>query len=82
MFSQKTIGSWQGFLAPIKIPKNVHQKLSSVFAEVVKSPAVGQKLENVGFTPRYIGPDSLGKLIKEESMRAAEIVQKAGIKTD
>ena len=80
--SEAGMETWAALFAPAKIPKNVHQKLSIVFGEVVKSPAVGQKLENVGFTPRYISPDSLAKLMKEESMRAAEIVQKAGMKTD
>lgn len=80
--SEAGIATWAGFFAPAGIPKNAHQKLATAFAEVVKDPAVVQRLENVGFAPFYLGPEEHMKLIREELKTMAEIAKKAGIKAD
>lgn len=78
--NEADIPTWAGFFAPAGIPKSVHQKLVSVFADVLKEPAVMQRLENVGFTPFYLGPEDLMTLIRKELKTMAEITKKASIK--
>jgi tripartite-type tricarboxylate transporter receptor subunit TctC len=87
LFSEKGLGgagiaTWAGFFAPAGIPKNAHQKLATVFAEVVKDPVVIQRLDNVGFTPFYLAPEQHMKLIREELKTMADIAKKAGIKAE
>jgi len=87
LFSEKGLkeagmATWAGFFAPAKISPEVHKKLAQAFESVVKDQAVIRKLENVGFTSYYLGPDALAKLIKEELISTAEIAKKAGIKPE
>jgi len=80
--AQAGMATWAGFFAPAKIPRDVHKKLAVAFEEVVKDAGVIQRLEGVGFSPYYVGPDALAKLIKEELERTSEIAKKAGIKQE
>lgn len=81
-FAQAGMGAWSGLLAPAKIPKDVHKKLVETLEEVVKNQDVIQKLNNVGLTPLYLGPDAMAKRIKEEIRVISEIAKKAGIKLE
>jgi tripartite-type tricarboxylate transporter receptor subunit TctC len=82
-FPQAGMAMWTGLLAPAKIPKEIHKKLVGTFEEVVvKNQGVIEKLNNVGLTPFYLGPDDMAKRIKDEMRVISDIAKKAGIKLE
>jgi tripartite-type tricarboxylate transporter receptor subunit TctC len=75
-------GVWWGFLAPAGIPADVKAKLAKDCAEVVRVPAVKQKLLQLGATPIGSSPEVFAKLIRDEYEKWGPIIKAAGIKVE
>jgi len=75
-------GSWIGVLAPAKTPQAIVDKLSTELDAVVHSPDVQARLIDYGIDPVGGKPEQFQAFIKEEAVRWAGVVQKAGVKLD
>lgn len=75
-------GSWIGVLAPSKTPPAILNKLSAELDAVVHAPDVRAKLIDYGIDPVGGSPEQFQAFIKEEFVRWAGVVQKAGVKLD
>lgn len=75
-------GSWIGVLAPAKTPPAILNKLSAELDAVVHSPDVRTRLIDYGIDPVGGKPDQFQAFIKEEAVRWAGVVHKAGVKLD
>jgi tripartite-type tricarboxylate transporter receptor subunit TctC len=73
-------GAWFGLLAPAGTPKDVVQKLSRHFNDVLKRPDVTESLVKIGLVPRSTTPEEFVKFLHEEIERWPPIFQRAGIK--
>jgi tripartite-type tricarboxylate transporter receptor subunit TctC len=72
--------TFQGFLAPVKTPAAVVERLSSKSIEILKTPKIAEQLRNNGFEVIANGPDGMRKRIEDEVPKWRDIVAKAGIK--
>lgn len=71
-----------GFLAPAGTPRDVVQKLSDAFAQVLGTPDIRNRMVAQGADPAFLGHEEFAKFIGAELPRWAEAVKKSGAKLD
>lgn len=71
-----------GFLAPAGTPKDVVNKLSDAFGQVLQSPDVKSRMVSQGADPAFLGADDFAKFLASEMPRWADAVKKSGAKLD
>jgi len=86
-FTQKGFPSvdlevWFGFFGPANLPANVMAKLVPAFEKALNNQENVAKLEKLGWSVQYEGPDAVSARIKRELGSVRELVKKAGIKAN
>jgi len=71
-----------GFLAPAGTPKDVVNKLSDAFGQVLQIPDVRNRMVSQGADPAFLGADDFAKFLAAEMPRWADAVKKSGAKLD
>jgi tripartite-type tricarboxylate transporter receptor subunit TctC len=71
-----------GFLAPIATPREVVQRLSEAFKQVLSTTEIRDKMIAQGANPAYLGFDDFHRFIAQETPRWAQAVQSSGAKID
>jgi len=76
------VDSWYAMFVPAKTPKSIVDKLNAALNQIVREPAIKEKLlqqgsEGVGGTP-----EQLAKVVETELPRWQKLVKDAGIKGD
>ena len=74
--------TWNGFVAPVRAPALVLQRLYSETAAVLKTPFVREKLTAEGAEPGGITPDAFSRIIRAEIVKWAKVIRDAGIKPE
>ena len=71
--------SWIGVLVPAGTPREIVNRLNSVFVKLVNSPEVREQLIAQGVDPETNTPDEFAVFLRNEVSRAAQVVKAAGI---
>ena len=71
-----------GFLAPAGTPKDVVNKLSDAFGQVLQMPDVRNRMVSQGADPAFLGADDFARFLAAEMPRWADVVKKSGAKLD
>ncbi len=71
--------NWYGFFAPAGTPPAVIQTLNGAFVGVLKLPEIIALLRNGGMDTAPSTGAELGAFLKEDTVRWAEVVKKAGL---
>ena len=71
-----------GFLAPAGTPKDVVNKLSEAFGQVLQMPDVRNRMVSQGADPAFLGADDFARFLASEMPRWADVVKKSGAKLD
>ena len=74
------ISTWQGILAPAKVPRAIINKIANDVAKILAMRDVQEKLNAQGSTPFHSTPEQMAALMKAESARYAKVVEAANIK--
>ncbi len=74
--------SWAAFFAPAKVPTPVLERLSKEIVAALKSAAVAEKINALGFALNVRAPAEFGPYLKQEIDTWAEIIKAAGIKAE
>ncbi|MPS28334.1 tripartite tricarboxylate transporter substrate binding protein [Pigmentiphaga sp.] len=76
------IAAWDGVFAPANTPRPVIERLNAAFVAALKDPEVRKSLaaRGVGATPGT--PEELGRYVRAEMPRWAQVIRSAGIKAD
>ena len=69
---------WWGMLGPGKMPADLAAKISKDCAAALNSPAVKQRLDNLGATVAGTTPAEFDKYIRAEYQKWGPIIKKAG----
>jgi tripartite-type tricarboxylate transporter receptor subunit TctC len=72
--------SWSGLSVPKGTPKAIVDKLELEMTNALKTPAVKQRLESVGFVVPELGSRPYTAFVKSESERWGRVIKAAGIK--
>ena len=76
------ISTWYGILAPAGTPSAIVAGLSQTLADVVKSPAAGKRLQELGVDPASNTPDQFAALIRADTVKWAKVAKAANIKVN
>ena len=74
-----SVASWNALAAPAKTPRDVIARLNREVAAAVNSPAVRQRLKELGVDARAGTPDQLNDLLASEIKRWTEVINRARI---
>lgn len=75
-------GSWQGILAPAGTPLEVVRKLNTEIRRILALPDIQAQLSAQGTEVRAETPESLGKFMRAEIARWADVVKRSGVKIE
>ena len=78
-------GSLEVFFAiagPAGLPPEVMARLEPAFERIMKTPAILEKLEGMGFAILYENSKQLGERVKHEISIVADVAKRAGIKSE
>lgn len=75
-------GSWQGIIAPAKLPAEIVNKTFGEVRRIVALPEVSDKLTAQGSRPQTKTPQETGKWIAGEKERWARVIKDSGLKVD
>lgn len=75
-------GSWQGIMAPAKLPTEIVSKFSAELRRVLAMADVKEKLASQGTVPLIMSPQETGKFLAGESVRWAKVVKDSGFKLE
>ena len=78
--SDFTAYAWQGLVAPGGLPEPVVKKLSAELDAALKSPAVSQKMLDMGVIPMPLSAQDFKAYADKERTAWAEVIKKANIK--
>lgn len=81
-FKDFEVVGFYGFLAPANLPKDVRDKLSDAFRQVLATPDVRNRMITQGADPAFLGSEEFGRFLAAEMPRWAEAVRKSGAKLD
>ena len=76
------VSTWQGILAPARVPPALIGKLSREVAQILATRDVQDKLTGQGAAPFVSAPDQFAALMKAESARYAKVIEAANIRLD
>ena len=68
---------WFGLFGPAKLPAPMAAKLNKELGEVLRDPAVWQKLQKAGISNEGGTPQALSSFIKAETLRVRSVVNQA-----
>jgi tripartite-type tricarboxylate transporter receptor subunit TctC len=74
--------AWIGYLAPAGTPREIVNRLSGEVQKALASPDVRERYGTLGLNPTSMTPDDLAKLMRDESVRYADIIKRANIKLE
>jgi len=73
------VASWNALAAPAKTPPDVIARLNKEVAAAVNTPAVRQRLKELGVDARAGTPEQLNELLMSEIKRWTEVINRARI---
>ncbi|HEX8009627.1 MAG TPA: tripartite tricarboxylate transporter substrate binding protein [Casimicrobiaceae bacterium] len=73
------IEPWYGVVVPAGTPSEVVAKLAEGLHEILRTPEVRQRLEQLGYEPMADTPERFGALIRSETEKYAALIKRAGI---
>ncbi|MFC0406858.1 Bug family tripartite tricarboxylate transporter substrate binding protein [Roseomonas elaeocarpi] len=73
---------WYGIAAPRNTPAPIVERLNREINEVLRSPAVINRLEQEGAHPDPMTPDAFGSFIRTEVPRWGKLIRDAGVTAD
>jgi tripartite-type tricarboxylate transporter receptor subunit TctC len=71
---------WVGLFAPARTPASLVDRLSGEIAKIMSSAEMKERLDKLGAEPFLMTPAAFDRFVVEETARAQQIVQAAGIK--
>jgi tripartite-type tricarboxylate transporter receptor subunit TctC len=75
-------GSWFGFLAPARTPREIVTKLHGEIIKAMKLPEVQERLASLGLEPIGNTPAQFGEQMRRDLAKWSKVVQAAGIQPE
>lgn len=77
-----TAYAWQGLVGPAGLPEPVVKKLAADLEATLKSPAVSQKILDMGVIPMPLSSQEFKAYAEQERAAWADVIKKAGLKLE
>jgi tripartite-type tricarboxylate transporter receptor subunit TctC len=76
------VTTWYGILAPAKTPRDIVMRLNRELVVIMRDPDTKERLTVLGAEPAPGTPEAFASYIKQEIVKWAEVVRKAGLQAD
>ena len=76
------VQAWAGVMVPAGVAKPIVQRLNAEINKALATPALGEKLPELGLIVVGSTPEQFAAHIKKEAVRWAEVVKRSGAKLD
>ncbi len=80
--ANSNVDLWYGLLAPAGMPASVVLRLNNEINQILAMPDVNVALDKQGLVPTPGKPETLGALVKSDSVRWADVIKRAKISAD
>ncbi|MFT8246227.1 Bug family tripartite tricarboxylate transporter substrate binding protein [Roseomonas sp. BN140053] len=77
----ETVG-WFGLVAPAATPAPIITRVNAAFTTALRDPTVRRRLLEIGCEPRPTTPEQFRDIIRDESVKWNEVVEKANIRIE
>jgi tripartite-type tricarboxylate transporter receptor subunit TctC len=77
-----SFADWFAVVAPPKTPPEIADKLSLAMVEIIRSPDIAKRLDDLSLTPVGSSPAEAAALVKQESERWRQTIAAIGIKVN
>lgn len=74
--------SWIGIFAPARTPANIIQTMSAAIAEAVRTPAVRDRMQALGYLPVGGSADDMAAMQRRDYALMEELVRRTGARAD
>lgn len=74
--------TWYGVVAPRGVPKMIIDTLHALLIKAIASPELSKRFADEGLVLEFSTPDELGRLIRSDIPKWADVVKRAGVKLD
>ena len=71
---------WYAMFAPARTPKDAIERYSKAAGDVIRSPEMKQRLEQMGLEPTGTGPADLGAILKADYDKWGPVIRASGFK--
>jgi tripartite-type tricarboxylate transporter receptor subunit TctC len=75
-------GLWYGFVGPARMPADVVDRLNAAIVGALEQPLVRQRLVEGGVDAKPSTPEEFARLLATDVERWAEVIQRAGVRTE
>ena len=75
-------GSWFGFLAPARTPREIVMKLHGEIVRALSLPEIQERLATLGLDPVGNTPEEFSEQIRSDLAKWKRVVQSAGIQPE
>ncbi len=76
------VGSWNGLFAPAGTPKDILARLARETEQILARPEVRARLAGIGFEVAPLGPEALGRYVRDQLQHWGRLVRDAGIQPE
>ena len=74
--------TWFGIVAPPKTPMAIANKISKAIAEILRTPEIVKKYEELGAEPVGNSPEELAQWMREDTQRWREVIKSGNVMID
>ncbi|MFN7753790.1 MAG: Bug family tripartite tricarboxylate transporter substrate binding protein [Pseudomonadota bacterium] len=74
------VTGWFGFVAPVRVPREVAARMSTDLIQAVRTPEVGERLSAQGAEIIGSSAETFGAYLRSEQAKWAKVIRQAGIK--
>jgi tripartite-type tricarboxylate transporter receptor subunit TctC len=82
LLPREAVVGWNGIVVPAKTPKAVIAKINADIVEIVESSDMRARLIKLAVEPITSRPEDFDRFIREDIVRWADVIKRAGIKAD
>jgi tripartite-type tricarboxylate transporter receptor subunit TctC len=75
-------GVWYSFVAPVKTPKTVIERLNRELVHALRAPAISERLADLGLTVVADSPEHFSSFVLAESAATQKLIQVYGVKAE
>ena len=73
---------WWGISTPVGVPRDVRDRLTKIFADILREPGTKKRLEAEAAEPREMEPEAFRRFISDEVRKWTEVAKNAGIQVN
>ena len=73
---------WWGLSTPAGVPKDIRNRLTRIFSDILKEPGTKKRLEAEAAEPREMEPEQFRSFIREEVKKWSDVAKNAGIRVN